>query len=894
EDGGEMLVEDNIKFTLYDTGLLIFEGEGYLGNQNRSNLPFVNYEENEEGETYADDHFIKKVIIGEGITVIGEDIFTQLHALTEISLPESLGCISNYAFDNCENIREVYIPSAVQSIYDYAFNGCKGIERFTVSQENEYYYSDDNGVIYARYMEDESTLIHNLVFYPEGSRTESYTVAADVQNVCIYNCPAYLKNITFENPDSEIRLWNAYRLDSITGYSFSDAERIADEQEVDFISLDESEVDRIEISEYPRKTSFRVGSYFSSDGLEIRVYFENGESRKVAYYSVDGIDTSTVGEKTVCVYVKDEVLTYDVTVYEYVAPELTLGETTDFELVPHESYGMYFTPAKDGTYRFNFKSDYDYTINYVDSSVMENDEWYWQGLHGFYGNDALVLELTGGVKYYFSTETTYTSAYLSVTPECIYADCDHEETETFEGKEATCTENGYTAGERCKICSLWLKSVKEIRAGHIDENNDFICDREECMQSIGIVKEGNCGHHFEDDGADGDIFVEDNATFKLYDTGLLVIEGEGRVSKQEIPAPLFAETAEDDEGEIYVNDNFIKKIVIGEGITEIDWEVFRNLHALTEVVFPESLRAICGFAFADCENLTDVVIPAGVTHLDPRAFNKCSSIESFTVDEGNESFYADEYGVVYRKIIDEETDCHIHSLTLFPYGSKMSSYTVADDVLDVFIEDNLPYTLREITFLNPEIEIEINGTEYLKTVRGYSFSTAEIYALNSGKNFVALDEVEVENIRLDTTSAKLNFRVGQSFDTTGLKILIDFADGESRTLTGGFSVSEVFTSTAGDKEVTVTFRDYTFTYTIHVYEYEIPVLTVDNTTELIMEEQLDYGMYFTPVKTGVYNFRVNTNDVYLYYVKASVFEDENWDCDWIDNKNFRRDGIWTL
>ena len=74
----------------------------------------------------------KRMIVPEGVTVIGNQAFCDCEKLTSVSLPESLEKIDRSAFRNCKSLACVTIPNRVTSIGSYAFAYCTGLTSVTI------------------------------------------------------------------------------------------------------------------------------------------------------------------------------------------------------------------------------------------------------------------------------------------------------------------------------------------------------------------------------------------------------------------------------------------------------------------------------------------------------------------------------------------------------------------------------------------------------------------------------------------------------------------------------------------------------------------------------------------------------------------------------------------
>lgn len=66
---------------------------------------------------------IKKVVITNGITSIGNYAFYNCSSLTSISIPSSVTLIGNRVFYNCTSIKEIMIPNSVTKVASFVFGG---------------------------------------------------------------------------------------------------------------------------------------------------------------------------------------------------------------------------------------------------------------------------------------------------------------------------------------------------------------------------------------------------------------------------------------------------------------------------------------------------------------------------------------------------------------------------------------------------------------------------------------------------------------------------------------------------------------------------------------------------------------------------------------------------
>lgn len=115
------------------TGTLIISGNGSMDDI---------YEYDEEGDSWAPwgGKEIKKVILGEGLTDIGDFAFWGCTELKSINIPSSVKNIGERAFQGCTSLESVNIPAEI--IYSMAFMGCSSLKNITFSDNvKEIYFA---------------------------------------------------------------------------------------------------------------------------------------------------------------------------------------------------------------------------------------------------------------------------------------------------------------------------------------------------------------------------------------------------------------------------------------------------------------------------------------------------------------------------------------------------------------------------------------------------------------------------------------------------------------------------------------------------------------------------------------------------------------------------------
>ena len=122
EKGYTYWIEDNLTWKLYEDGKLTISGKGAMKDYDYSDNP----------SPACNNSNVKKVVIEDGVTSIGNSAFDNCRNLTSITIPDSVSSIGNFVFYGCVSLTSITIPDSVTSIGNFAFNGCVSLTSITI------------------------------------------------------------------------------------------------------------------------------------------------------------------------------------------------------------------------------------------------------------------------------------------------------------------------------------------------------------------------------------------------------------------------------------------------------------------------------------------------------------------------------------------------------------------------------------------------------------------------------------------------------------------------------------------------------------------------------------------------------------------------------------------
>lgn len=112
----------NLQYSLTNDGVLTITGTGEMFNFHSASLP--NWDRVDDSDPKTAEKplpYIRKVVIGEGVTSIGAQAFNHRGSLQEVELPSTLEVINSRAFAGCSSIIYMTLPASLKTIGKDAF-----------------------------------------------------------------------------------------------------------------------------------------------------------------------------------------------------------------------------------------------------------------------------------------------------------------------------------------------------------------------------------------------------------------------------------------------------------------------------------------------------------------------------------------------------------------------------------------------------------------------------------------------------------------------------------------------------------------------------------------------------------------------------------------------------
>lgn len=303
----------------------------------------------------------------------------------------------------------------------------------------------------------------------------------------------------------------------------------------------------------------------------------------------------------------------------------------------------------------------------------------------------------------------------------------------------------------------------------------------------------------------------------------------------------------------FQNCSNLSNAIIGDGITSIPQSCFSGC-AIETIVIPDSVIKLGETAFSSCKSLRNITLSKSIKKIPNSCFSSCG-FETFSIPD--DSSIEELENVVFGSCNNLKTvyigksvnkigpgcfaaNSYIKNITINKKKDSIAgspwaaSGTITWLIRAIRLEvTHMPTKVRyfvDETFDSTGLVITAYYNDNTsEQVTGYTLSSPDMSAYGSKTVTVTFDEktvdfsilvLDITGIEIKTPPTKQEYLVGNTLDSTGLTVLVKYTDGTSETITSGFTVSELDSSSIGEKEITVTYKNHTATFKVLVYELQ--------------------------------------------------------------------------